>query len=313
MARVNRRLQERLNRRRLITRIIISSLILISVGLLFISRTNDPRFYPVRNFVEGIGGKAVSAINTPVRKFKGFWISLRDLQSTRADNERLRNENIKLRQYRFRTQALSAKVERLEEILSVQSNLDIPTDPIAVRIVSETRGPFAYSVLINSGQSNNVKVGYPVMHEQGLLGHVIRVGSGSSRVLLLQDLNSRVSVMSADSEARAVLIGKNDQPPQLDFYDDPSKWKDGSMVVTSGDDGFLPQGLPIGVVIHENDDDIRVSLFSRESIDWAWVYPFEALKTPEDDPASPQGTEKNISNNEGAIESDETPDAESQP
>ena len=160
--------------------------------------------------------------------------------------------------------------------------------------MTETRGPFAYSVLVNSGQSSQVKVGYPVMHERGLLGHVIRVGNKSSRVLLLQDLNSRISVMSRGSDARAVLIGKNDQPPQIDFYDDPSKWKDGSEVVTSGDDGILPQGLPIGRVIHKSDDDIRVSLFPRNRVDWAWVYPFEPVKPPEDDPVKPSKENKAV-------------------
>ena len=285
MARVNRKLRERLTRRRIITRLIISSLMIISVGLIFISRTNDTRFFPLRNKVEAAGGSIVSVVKAPFRKVGDGLRYIGDLRTLHRDNQALRRENTALRQYKFRTQTLEAKSQRLEQMMRVQSGLDIPSAPIAVRVVTEPRGPFAYSVLVNSGQSSGVKTGYPVMHERGLLGHVIRVGNGSSRVLVLQDLNSRVSVMSRETEARAVLIGKNDQPPQLEFYDDASKWKNGTEVVTSGDDGILPQGLPVGQIIKRRDDDIRVSLFPRGRVDWAWVYPFEAVETPEDDPA----------------------------
>ena len=287
MVRVDRRLQERLTRRRVITRVIISALILLSISLLFISRTNDARFAPLRNKIEGMMGPVAAGVSLPFRKIVNFGQYLGRLRTIEEDNKRLRNENANLKAYKFSTQALKSKIERLETMMDVQPGLDIPQSRKAVRVMTETRGPFAYSVLINSGQKGGVKAGYPVMHETGLMGHVIRVGATSSRVLLLEDLNSRISVMSQESEARAVLIGKNDQPPQLAFFDDASKWKDGAMVITSGDDGVLPQGLPIGQVIHDDKNDIRVSLLKRGSADWVWVYPFEALETPEDDPSRP--------------------------
>ena len=68
MARVDRRLKERLTRRRLVTRVVIASLIFISIGLIFISRTSDARFAPLRNKMEAVGGSVVSVVKTPFRK-----------------------------------------------------------------------------------------------------------------------------------------------------------------------------------------------------------------------------------------------------
>lgn len=287
MVRANHRRKERLAQRRTITRIIIVSLIFVAIGLLFISRTNDARFTSLRNGMDATGGRLVSLVGAPFRAVKNFSDNMGELRRAHADNEALRAENVELRQYEFRARALRAKLNQLEALMDVQEGLDIPDQRISVRVISETRGPFAYSVLVNAGQQSGVKVGYPVMHETGLLGHVIRVGRTSSRVLLLQDLNSRVSVMSLDTEARAVLIGKNDEPPELAFYDDASKWGNGQMVVTSGDDGILPQGLPIGQIIRRSDDDIRVATLSSKAVDWAWIYPFDPVLTPEKNPAVP--------------------------
>lgn len=284
MARANHKRKEQLVRRRLFTRIIFVTLIIISIGLIFISQSSHTRFAPIRNAIEATGGRIVSIIDVPLKAVRNFGSNILNIKSVHKDNERLRDENVTLRQYQFRARALEAKLSRLESMMSVQDGLDIPKDRQAVRIITKSRGPFAYSVLINAGQKSDIKVGYPVMHDTGLLGHVIRVGRSSSRVLLLNDLNSRISVMSVETGARAVLIGRNDDLPQLAFYDNAAKWKTDVEVVTSGDGGVFPQGLPIGKTVRRSDEDIRLTLLPHSQLDWAWVIPFSSLQTPEDDP-----------------------------
>lgn len=284
MALANHKRKEQLVRRRLFTRTIFVSLIIISIGLIFISQSSHSRFAPLRNSIEATGGHIVSIIDTPLKAIRNFGSNLSNTRNVHKDNERLKDENVTLRQYQFRTRALEAKLARLESMMAVQGGLDIPKDRQAVRVITEARGPFAYSVLVNAGQKSNVEIGYPVMHDTGLLGHVIRVGRSSSRVLLLNDLNSRISVMSVETGARAVLIGRNDAPPQLAFYDNAAKWKTDLEVVTSGDGGVFPQGLPIGTTVRRSDEDIRVTLLPHSQLDWAWILPFDPIPTPEEDP-----------------------------
>ncbi len=292
MARTHHKRTERLARRRLFTRLLILSFIFISIGLVFISRTSNDRFAPLRSGVEDSAGRMISAVSFPLRKIKDFGVGVENLRLAKQQNDALRSENVELKQYKFRHRALQAKLERLEGVLSVTNGLDIPQDRVAVRLISETRGPFVYSVLINAGRKAGMQIGYPVMSDDAMIGHIIRVGERSSRVLLLQDLNSRVSVMSQESDARAILIGKNDEPPELAFFDDLSDWKDNDLIVTSGDDGILPQGLPIGRVRSDNIAP-RVLLVPKKPHDWAWVYPFMAVQTPEQDPA--------LSNEDGSL------------
>ncbi|MEP6343208.1 MAG: rod shape-determining protein MreC [Maricaulaceae bacterium] len=282
MVRADRRRHERLIRRRLITRVIILSFIVLSVSLIFISRSNDARFSPIRNGLESASGTLIHIINMPIKGMRSFGGNFTNLRQVHSDNKRLKGENAELRQYKFRSRALKAKLDNLESILNVESGLDIPEDRITLRVISESNGPFAYSVLLNGGQSAGVKVGHPVMHESGLIGHVIRVGKRTSRILLLKDLNSRVSVMVLETGEKAVLIGKNDDAPQLAFYDNASNWKDGQEIVTSGDDGILPRGLPIGYVVKLSKSDVRVALIPRRNLDWVWVYPYMPILEPEE-------------------------------
>ncbi|MCH1932738.1 rod shape-determining protein MreC, partial [Shewanella sp. A25] len=83
-----------------------------------------------------------------------------------------------------------------------------PTIPmVAARIVTDSRGPFANSRLANAGREKGVKPGNPVMSENGLVGRVIGVTDGVSRVLLLTDVASRTPVLIDRTNARAILTG----------------------------------------------------------------------------------------------------------
>jgi len=180
---------------------------------------------------------------------------------------------------------MEMKLARFEQILKAPSGIDIPEEKIAARIVSEIDGPFVKASLINVGRNEGVKVGHPVMTVDGMYGHVVRVSVNSARVLRLDDLNSRIAVMSADSQATAILAGNNTDLPEISFMSDLNAWNSGDVVITSGDDGVLPRGLPIGTVIQGLNNTLNVELnITQNPIDWVWVYPFKPIILPEDEP-----------------------------
>lgn len=204
-----------------------------------------------------------------------------------AENERLREEIAKLSDAEMRANALAMKIRRFESLLSADVGIDIPVQKIAGRIVSENDGPFARSALLNVGAKSGVRVGHAVMTEDGLYGHIVAVGKRSSRVLLLQDINSRIAVMSPRSEARAIMVGTNGPEPSLQFVARDADWSDGDAVVTSGDEGVLPRGLPVGEVKQRSAEKRNVVLdVTGKSVDWVWVFPYVPVLPPEQDPAS---------------------------
>ena len=223
-------------------RILIVFLIIISSVLFFLSTTKNDRFAPIRNKVEAYTIPVITTVSYPFRAV-GQWIeNIGNLRAAQIENEKLRAEISELKFQQMRDKLRIDRMERLEDVLHVETPLDIPTKRIAARVISETSGPFAHSVLVNVGENSGVKQGYPLMNEKGMLGHVIRVGATSSRVLLLKDLNSRVSIVGSSEKARGILLGKNDLDPQIEFFDNLNDWEVGGEIFTSGDGGVLPKG-----------------------------------------------------------------------
>jgi rod shape-determining protein MreC len=133
---------------------------------------------------------------------------------------------------------------------------------VAARVVTDSRGPFANSRLANAGRERGVRAGNPVMSENGLVGRVVGVTEGVSRVLLLTDIAARTPVMIDRTNARAILRGDGGPNPRLDYMRGKDPAREGDRVLTSGDGGVLPRGLPVGVAVKGLDGRWRVALAS---------------------------------------------------
>jgi rod shape-determining protein MreC len=90
---------------------------------------------------------------------------------------------------------------------------------------------------------------------------VSEVGSRAARILLITDLNSRVPVIVEGSRQRAVLAGDNSEHPSLRYLEAGAAIRIGDRIVTSGQGGVFPPGLPVGVVAVFNGELARVELF----------------------------------------------------
>lgn len=250
------------------------------------------------------GPLLAAEVQTPVaywvgRPFRAIETTLANAEDRRraiAENAVLREELATLRRDRQRLAAMQARLERLEATLDLRVNGGIPEDTITARVVADPGSPFVRSYLLAAGRRDGVREGYAVISEDGLVGHIVSAGERSARVLRLDDLNSRVAVMSARSEARAILAGANDGPPALRFVSDPEGWQAGDGVVTSGDDGRLPQGLHVG----ERLEDGRVALSTaRRPIDWVMVVPF-----------APVADENDVESSDEAVDADADAEAD---
>lgn len=219
-------------------------------------------------------------VSIPVAYVQGGFSGIADRARAHEENIVLREELTQLRKDQQAAQIALLKLTRLEALMGVSVG-EAAASPITARAVSEADGPFVKSLLINIGKNKGAEVGFAVMSPEGLNGHVVNVGEISSRVLKLNDLNSRIAVSSLRTGSPAILAGDNSQNPKLAFMQNAALWSDGDSVVTSGDDGELPRGLNIGRVFKDDAGQFRVQVSAyTKPIDWVYVIPFSPIKPP---------------------------------
>ena len=279
------------------TRISAITLVLafLIAGILLVTDRGSERLMQQASLGAETGlAPVLTLLSKPLRAAENVSAGLTERSRAVEENKALREELYELREDKQRAMLVETKLKRLEQILSAQPGIDIPAKKIAARAVSEIDGPFVRSALINAGHRAGIRKGHPVMTVDGLYGHVLSTGPQSARVLKLGDLNSRISVMSARSEARAILSGNNSTLPVLAFVEDRADWRDGDEVLSSGDSGVLPQGLAIGTIKQKEDGSFAVKLNTAgKTVDWVWVYPYVPVVAPEE--TEPSETEDDAS------------------
>ncbi len=147
--------------------------------------------------------------------------------------------------------ALRDENARLRALLGVKT--DPPLPMVGARTILYARGPFANTRLADAGAEAGVIEGNPVLSEHGLVGRVIAVAPRVSRIMMLTDVESRIPVLIARTNGRAILTGDGGASPRLDYLRTHDPVRPGDRILTSGDGGVIPRGLPVGVAVRAVD------------------------------------------------------------
>jgi rod shape-determining protein MreC len=242
--------------------LVIGAVVLIGFGA---GRT--PQTEVVMQTADDGAAAAGQAATGPARAGEGFFERLFGGWNAASRIEELERENRDLQQWRDLAERLAERNARYEALLrmpedSFGEGADIEHS-IAAQLVLDSGGPFMRTLVANAGQVHGVQVGYIAVNENGLVGRVVSVGQRSSRVLMLDDYNSRIPVMGEASRVRAVLTGQATrrpelslypyqlQAPRMDFIVGAQSLREGERVITSGDGGLYPRGIPVGVARRE--------------------------------------------------------------
>jgi rod shape-determining protein MreC len=127
-------------------------------------------------------------------------------------------------------------------------------------VLVDSGSPFRQSVLLNVGKRDGILDGWATMDGVGLVGRISGVGEQTARVILLTDSNSRLPITVQPSGQRAIIAGDNSPRPPIEFLEHPELVRPGDRIVSSGDGGVFPAGLPVGEVVLSAGGLLRVKL-----------------------------------------------------
>ncbi len=236
---------------------------LLLIGLTFvlmlIGKADTVLVERARDAVTDAATPVLRVMSEPAAVVAGFVDNLRELAAIREQNAELRAANLRLLQWQSAAQRLESENTALRGLMALVP--EPGASFVSARVVADTGGAFAQSILITAGQSSGVRKGQVVLAGEGLVGRVMQTGLLSARVLLITDINSRIPVQVGEAGSRAILAGDNSLRPRLLFLGNNAAVANGDKVVTAGDAEAFPPGLPIGQVARADEGAVEVEPF----------------------------------------------------
>jgi rod shape-determining protein MreC len=263
---------------------------LVSVSFLTLEIFGPGFPIQIRAFANDIVAPVLYVLERPVRGIQAGMERLAGVGDIYVENQDLRAENERLKQWREAALQLGRENERLRLILKVPKR-EVPPAATA-RVIGVGGGTFERSILIGAGSVDNVELGYPVVDENGLVGRVIQVGRWSARVLAITDLNSRVPVRIERTGDLAIVEGQNEPFLRLRFFPKDASIQVGDRLLTSGHGSAYPPDLPVARVSSIEADIVHLEpIGGLGKLDYIRVMAYRAV--PDEDDILPDEGEGN--------------------
>ncbi len=228
----------------------------LAVALIALSKANSPLASRMRSQVVDAFAPILAGVSQPVDSVSNWLGAMASTSNLRDENAKMLTEIERIRTVQIRVAQLEAENASLRKLLGAPPA--IKGKHIVARVIADPGRGYVRSLLIGVGTRDGVRRGLAVVNTSGLVGRVTEVGERSARVLLLLDINSRIPVRVERTRERAILAGNNSETPRLLFLSEVSQIQPGDRIVTSGHDGVLPPGLPVGVVSGVEGGIVRV-------------------------------------------------------
>lgn len=255
-------------------RLAVSLILLLSLALFILGKVEHPAIIKIRTGLQDMVTPVMAVLSVPVEWASDASDWFGGLVSIYDDNERLREDNLRLRDWKAIAERLDLENKRLREQLNAPES---PVDTlITPRVVAVQGGPYVRSVLVNVGADYGVWDGLAVTTRDGVVGRVVIAGAVASRVLLITDFNSRVPVRVERTGQNGVAIGRNSQLLSLDFLPVDMDVVVGDRVLTSGDGGVFPPDLPFAEVVAVTGPAVDIRPFADlENLDFVRILKFD--------------------------------------
>jgi rod shape-determining protein MreC len=234
-------------------------LVAFAFGMMLIGKPDSVVVSRIRMMVTDITAPVINAVSRPIDAARETASDVRDYFALKAENEELKRQNDTLMEWQRVARELQSENASLRDLLNFQPGPKVSF--VTASVVADASSSFVRSLIVLGGTKAGVAKGQAAVTGAGLAGRVLEVGERSARILLITDINARVPVVAERSRDQAVLAGRNSDLPELLYLSRDNDVKIGDRIVTSGQGGVFPAGLPVGEVVSVVDGHVQVQPF----------------------------------------------------
>lgn len=221
--------------------LLIIALIMLSYSVSSLSETGF-----LRKMVLETASPVENAVNVSLTGLHDAWKRYLFLVGLEDENRRLQKQNAALAEQLNLYREGYLEGVRLRKLLSLRETFQ--HQAVAARVIDRDRASLFKTLLIDKGTADGLKVGLPVLADNGVVGRIIETSWHASRVLLLIDENSNVDALIQRSRAQGILQGAGPAGCNLKYVSRAEEVVVGDVVVTSGLAGVFPKGLLLGAI-----------------------------------------------------------------
>jgi len=227
--------------------VLLAAVVLAQVLLLAfqIKREHDVRL--IRYWAEEAVTPFERGGSWTLSRISGVWRGYIGLRGTHAENARLRSEVDRLQMRNRELESQAAEAQRLSLLLAFrEAHPEAPV--LAAQVIGASADPSSHTIVVNRGERDHVRRNMAVITPDGIVGKVLEVFPTTSQVLLINDKESGVGALLADTRTHGVAMGTGDPNPLMNYVSNDEKVRWGEEILTSGEDRIFPKGLLIGTV-----------------------------------------------------------------
>ena len=228
------------------------TLIVVSIIVLSLEYFKTGPINQFRLVTKDVVFKTSYFISLPFSSIKNVYYGFNDYFKIYEENKKLKNINLNIEELKFENQFLKEENIRLNKLIEEKSIFS--GNYHLTKILLDQNSPYLRSIVINKGFKHNIKIGSAVRSGSYFIGKVVSVNYLTSRVLLINDLNSKIPAIIEPNGISAIISGNGNKFfGDIEYLPEKNKVEEGNIVYTSGTDGIISSGIPIGKIIVKNN------------------------------------------------------------
>jgi len=226
----------------LLATLVVAQILLLAFQ---IKRHNNVRL--IRYWVSEVVTPGEKGASSTFSGIGGIWSGYVALRGTHAENLRLQQQvgQLELRNQELENQAAEAK--RLSVLLDFRdAHREAPM--LAAQVIGGSADISTHTLFINKGERSGIRRNDAVITPAGIVGKIVEVTPSTAQILLVNDRDSGVGALFADTRTQGILKGDGDPEPVMSYVTNDEKVHPGEVILTSGEDRIFPKGLLVGTV-----------------------------------------------------------------